>query len=48
MAGITQESSATAVPLWLLQKQNSWVKRSENKMKDSVGISTITYWRFHL
>ena len=48
MARIAQKSSATTFPLWSLQKQNSWVKRSENNMKDIVGISIIAYWRFHL
>ena len=48
MAGITQKSSVTAFPLWSLQRQNSWVKRSGSNMKDIVGISIIACWRFQL
>ena len=43
-----QKSSAVSFPLWSLKKQNSWVKRSKNNMKDIIGISIIVYWRFHL
>ena len=46
MAGITQKSSVDAFLLWSLQKQNGWVKRNENNMKD-IGIS-ITCWRVQL
>ena len=45
MAGITQKSSVTAFPLWSLQRQNSWVKRSGNNMKYTEGISIIASWR---
>ena len=48
MAGITQKSSVAAFPLWSLEKWNSWLKGSEDKMKDILGISIIAYWRFHL
>ena len=34
MAGITQTRSAAAFPLLSILKQNGWVKRSENNMKD--------------
>ena len=47
MAGITQKSSVAAFPLWPIQKQNGWVKRRENNMKDIIGISII-FWRVHL
>ena len=39
MVGITQKSSVDAFPLWSLQKQNGWVKKSENNVKDIIGIS---------
>ena len=39
MVGITQKSSVDAFPLWSLQKQNGWVKKSENNIKDTIGIS---------
>ena len=39
MAGITQKSSVDAFSFWSLQKQNGWVTRSENNMKDILGIS---------
>ena len=42
-----QKSSVASFPLWSLQKQNSSVK-GENNMKNIVGISVITYWRFYL
>ena len=44
---ITQKSSVTAFPLWSLQKQNGWVKRSESNMEDIIEVSII-YWRVHL
>ena len=31
-AGITKESNVAAFPLWSLQKQNGWFKRSKNNM----------------
>ena len=47
MAGITQQSSATAFP-FLIPLRREWLsKKRENKMKDIIGIS-ITYWRVHL
>ena len=46
MAGITQKSGVAAFPVWSHQKQNSWIKKSENSMKDFVGISIIAYWRY--
>ena len=46
MAGITQKSSVTAFPLWFIQKQNGWVKRSKNNMKGIMEIS-ITFWCVH-
>ena len=48
MIGITEKSSVAVIPLWSPQKQNSWVKRTENNMKGIVGISIIVYWRFYL
>ena len=48
MIGITEKSSVAVIPLWSPQKQNSWVKRTENNMKSIVGISVIVYWRFYL
>ena len=39
MAVMTQKNSAAAFPLWSLQKQNDWVQRSENDMKNIMGIS---------
>ena len=47
IAGITQKSSVAAFPLLSFQKQNGWVKRSENNMKDIIGIS-VDYWHVHL
>ena len=47
MAGITQKSSAAAFPLCSFQKQNGWLKRNENNMRDIIGIS-VAYWRVHL
>ena len=47
MAVIAQMSSVAVLPSWFLQKQNGWVKRSENNMKDVIGIS-IVYWLVHL
>ena len=47
MAGITQKSSVAAFPVWSLDKQNDWIKISENDMKDIIGIS-IAYLRVHL
>ena len=48
MAGITQKSSAAAFPSWSLQKQNGLLKRSENNMKDIIGLSiayfAYSYW----
>ena len=46
MAGITQKTSVAAFSLWSLQKQNSWVQKSENNIKDIVGILIIVYWRY--
>ena len=34
-------SSVVAFPLWSLQKQNDWVKRIENNMKDIIGIPIV-------
>ena len=48
MARIAQKSSVAAFSLWSLQKQNSWGERSENNMKDIVGIFIIAFWCFHL
>ena len=48
MAEIKQKSSIAAFPSWSLQKQNSWIKRSENNKKDILGISIIAYWHYHL
>ena len=42
------EEQCTSHPLWSLQKQNSWVKRSENNMKDIIGISIIACLHFRL
>ena len=42
-----KKSSVAAFPLWFLQKQDGWVQRSENKIKDIIGFS-IVYWRVHL
>ena len=47
MAGITQKSSVAAFPLWSLQKQNDWLKRIENNMKDIIEIA-VFYRRLHL
>ena len=47
MAGITQKDSVAAFPLRFLQKQNGWLKKSENNMKDIRGIS-IAYWSVNL
>ena len=47
MAGITQKSSVAAFLLRSLQKQNGWLKRIENNMKDIIGIAVV-YWRLHL
>ena len=47
MAGITQKSSVAAFPVWSLDKQNDWIKISENDMKDIIGIS-IAYLREEL
>ena len=47
MGRITQKSSVAVFPLQSFQKQNGWVKRSENNMKDIKGIS-IAYWSVHL
>ena len=41
---ITQKSSVVAFLLWSFQKQNGLLKRSENNMKDIIGLS-IAYWR---
>ena len=45
MAGIIQKSSVNASPSWAFQKQNGWVKRSENNIKGIIGI-IIAYWVF--
>ena len=37
MAGITQKRSVASFTLWSLQKQNSWVEKRENNMKDIEG-----------
>ena len=47
MAGITQKSSVAAFALWSFHKQNDWVKRRKNNMKDVTGVY-IAYWHFHL
>ena len=47
MAEITQKINVAAFPLWYLQKQNGWIKRRENNMKDIIGIS-IAYWRVYI
>ena len=47
MAGTTKKSSVAVFPLWSLQKQNVWVKTSENNMKAIIGIS-VAYWLVHL
>ena len=47
MAGIKQKNSVDAFPLWSLQKQNVCVKRTENNMKDIIGVS-IACWRVRL
>ena len=47
MTEITQKSSVAAFPLRYPQKQNDWVKRRKNNMKDVTG-AYIAYWRFHL
>ena len=47
MAGITQKNSVAAFLLWSFQKENGWVQRSENNMKNIMGIS-IAYWGVHL
>ena len=39
MAGVIKKSSVAAFPLWFLQKQDSWLQRSENNIKDIIGIS---------
>ena len=41
------KGSAAAFPLLPLQNQTGLVKRSENNMKDIIGIS-IAYWHVHL
>ena len=46
MAGITQKTSVAAFSLWSLQKQNSWVQKSENNIKDIVGILIFVYWQY--
>ena len=43
MTGITEKNSVAAFLLYSLQKQNGWVQRSENKMKNIMWIS-IAYW----
>ena len=43
MAGITQKTSVATFSLWSLQKQNSWVQKSENNIKDIVGILIFVY-----
>ena len=51
MAGITQKSSVAAFALCSLHKQNDWVKRRKNNMKDiilHIGYYSVVYWRFHL
>ena len=47
MSGIRQKSSVAAFSLWSLVKYNGWLKRSENNMKDIIGIS-IAYWHIHI
>ena len=47
MAEITQKSNVDSFSLSSLQKQNGWVKRSENNINDIIGIS-IAYWRVYL
>ena len=47
MAGITQKNSVATFPLWSLQKQNGWVQRNENNMKNIMRIS-IAHWGVHL
>ena len=42
-----QKRNVAGFPLWSLQKQNGSLKRSENNMKDIIGIS-IVYGRVHL
>ena len=42
MAGITQKSSVAPFPLWSLLKQNGWVKRSKNNLKDVI-VYSIAY-----
>ena len=47
MAGLTQKGNVASFSLRSLQKQNGWVKRSENNIKDITGI-TIAYWCVHI
>ena len=47
MAGITQKINVAAFPLRFLQKQNGWIKRRENNMKDIIR-SSIAYWRVYI
>ena len=46
MSEITQNSNVAAFPLCSLHKQNGWVKRSQNNMKD-IEIPNA-YWHVHL
>ena len=41
------KSSVATFPLWSLQKQDSWVQRSENNIKDMTEVS-IAFWLVHL
>ena len=48
MAGLAQKSSVAAFPLWSLQKQNGWVKRSQNNIKDIKGCWLLPHWCVHI
>ena len=47
MAGVKQKSSVATFLLWSLQKQDGWVQRSENNIKDITEIY-IASWLVHL
>ena len=44
---VNTKNSAAAFPLRSLQKQNGWVQRNVNNLKNIMGIS-IAYWGVQL
>ena len=44
---VNTKNSVAAFPLRYLQKQNGWVQRNENNLKNIMGIS-ISYWGVQL